>query len=70
MKKTKEVVLRELAELEQDRHPRNQTLLARFARCQSWQNSTIVLMKALGAVGRWQKGRALSPPPGWVPPQT
>jgi hypothetical protein len=66
----KKAVLRDLELLAQDRHPRNQTLLARFARCGNFQKATTALVKALGEVGRWQKGRALSPPPGWLPPQT
>ena len=32
-KKTKQAVLAELKRRSEDRHPRNQTLLARFARC-------------------------------------
>jgi hypothetical protein len=66
----KEAVLHELAELAQDRHPRNQTLIARFARCEKYQAATKLLIEALGAAGRRQSGTCLSPPPGWLPPLT
>ena len=63
----KQAVLGELKLLAEDRHPRNQTLMARFARCTNHQIATRLLTEALGARGRWQKGSPLSPPPGWLP---
>ena len=69
----KQAVLGELKLLAGDRHPRNQTLIARFARCTDYQNATRLLTEALGATGatgRWQRGSPLSPPPGWLPPLT
>jgi hypothetical protein len=42
--------------LARDRHPRNQTLIARFARCTDYQDATRLLIQALGSTGRWQKG--------------
>ncbi len=66
----KQAVLGELKLLAGDRHPRNQTLIARFARCTDYQKATGLLTEALGATGRWQKGSPLSPPPGWLPPLT
>jgi hypothetical protein len=47
----KKAVLRDLELLAQDRHPRNQTLLARFTRCKDFQKATNALATALGAVG-------------------
>jgi hypothetical protein len=64
----KQAVLGELELLAGDRHPRNQTLIARFARCTDYQKVTRLLTLALGATGRWQKGSSLSPPAGWLPP--
>jgi hypothetical protein len=66
----KQAVLGELELLAGDRHPRNQTLIARFARCADYQNAMRLLAEALGSMGRWQKGSPLSPPPGWLPPVT
>ncbi len=66
----KQAVLGELELLAGDRHPRNQTLIARFARCTDYQKATRLLTEALGATGRWQRGSPLSPPSGWLPPLT
>jgi hypothetical protein len=66
----KQAVLGELKLLAGDRHPRNQTLIARFARCTDYQNATRLLTEALGTTAHWQKGSPLSPPPGWFPPLT
>ena len=64
----KRAVLDELELLSEDRHPRNQTLIARFARCSDYQRATRLLAEALGTAARWQRGSPLSPPPGWLPP--
>jgi hypothetical protein len=66
----KQAVLGELELLAGDRHPQNQTLIARFARCTDYQNATRLLTEALGATGRWRKRSPLSAPPGWLPPLT
>jgi len=66
----KQAVLGQLELLVEDRHPQNQTLMARFARCRDYQAATRLLHEALGAMGRWRKGTALAPPPGWLPPLT
>ena len=66
----KQAVLDELELLAKDRHPRNQTLMARFARCGDYQAANRLLQEALGNMGRWQKGTPLAPPPGWLPPLT
>ncbi len=66
----KQAVLGELELLAGDRHPRNQTLIARFARCTDYQKATGLLTEALGVSGRWRKGSPLSAPPGWLPPLT
>jgi len=66
----KQAVLGESKLLARDRHPRNQTLIARFARCTDYQKANRLLAEALGSTGRGQKGSPLSPPPGWLPPLT
>jgi len=66
----KQAVLGELELLVEDRHPRNQTLMARFERCRDDQAASGLLHEALGAMGQWRKGTALAPPPGWLPPLT
>jgi len=43
----KRAVLNELTLLSEDRHPRNQTLIARFARCSDYQRATRLLTEAL-----------------------
>ena len=52
----KQAVLRELELLAEDRHPRNQTLITRFARCIDYQNASRLLIEGLGAARR-QKDR-------------
>jgi hypothetical protein len=47
----KQAVLGELELLARDRHPRNQTLIARFARCTDYQGSTGLLTEAPGSTG-------------------
>jgi hypothetical protein len=54
-KAAKQAVLGELELLARDPHPRNQTLIARFARCTDYQKATRLLTEALGSTGRWQK---------------
>ena len=66
----KQAVLGQLDLLVEDRHPQNQTLMARFVRCRDYQAATGLLHEALGAMGRWRNGTALAPPPGWLPPLT
>jgi len=64
----KTAVLRELEQLTQDRHPRNQNLVRRFARCPHIQRSVELLSSAVKRNDRWSGGIHLSPPPGWLPP--
>ena len=63
----KQAVLRELELLAEGRHSRNQTLIARFARCGDYQRATRFLAEALGTAACWQRGSPLLPPPGWLP---
>ena len=66
--KAKQAVLDELARLSEDRHPRNQTLLARFARCTHFQQTVLVISRAVDAERRAYSATPLAPPPGWLPP--
>ncbi len=66
--KAKQVVLAELQQRSEDRHPRNQTLLARFARCPQLQQTVLVLSRAVDAERRAHCATPLAPPPGWLPP--
>ena len=69
-KKAKEAVLNALERLSGDRLPRNQTLLARFARCQDLQQTAISFARAVDAERRAHGATPLAPPPGWLPPLT
>ena len=66
--KAKQAVLAELQQRSEERHPRNQTLLARFARCPQIQQTVLVLSRALDAERRAHCATPLAPPPGWMPP--
>jgi len=68
--KAKQAVLAELKRRSGDRHPRNQTLLARFARCPQFQHAAIVISRAVDAERRAYSATPLAPPPGWLPPLT
>ena len=69
-KKAKKAVLNALERLSEDRHSRNQTLLARFARCQDLQQTAISFARAVDAERRTRSATPLAPPPGWLPPLT
>ena len=69
-KRAKKAALRELERLSEDRHFRNQTLLARFARCQDLQQTAISFARAVDAERRARGATPLAPPPGWLPPLT
>ena len=69
-KKAKKAVFNELERLSEDRHFRNQTLLARFARCQDLQQTAISFARAVDAERRVHSATPLAPPPGWLPPLT
>ena len=69
-KKAKKAVFNELERQNGDRHPRNQTLLARFARCQDLQQTAISFARAVDAERRAHGATPLAPPPGWLPPLT
>jgi hypothetical protein len=66
--KAEQAVLDELARLSEDRHPRNQTLLARFARCTQRQQIVLIISRAVDAERRAYSATPLAPPPGWLPP--
>ena len=68
--KARKAVLDELERLNEDRHPRNQTLLARFARCQDLQQTALSFARAADAERRSRSATPLAPPPGWLPPLT
>ena len=68
--RAKKAVLDELDRLGEDRHPRNQTLLARFARCQDLQQIALSFARAVDAERRTHNAAPLAPPPGWLPPLT
>jgi hypothetical protein len=68
--KAKKAVLDALKRLSRDRHPRNQTLLARFARCQDLQQTALSFARAVDAERRGRSSTPLAPPPGWLPPLT
>jgi len=68
--KAKKAVLNEIERLTEDRHPRNQTLLARFARCQDLQQTALSFARAVDAERRRGSATPLAPPPGWLPPLT
>ena len=65
--KATKAVLDELERLGEDRHPRNQTLLARFARCQHLQQAALSFARAVDAERRAHSATPLAPPPGWLP---
>jgi hypothetical protein len=66
--KAKKAALDELGRLSEGRHSRNQTLLARFARCQELQQAAHSFAQALDAELRVNGATPLAPPPGWLPP--
>ena len=69
-KKAKKAVLNALERLSGDRLPRNQTLLARFARCHNFQQTALAFARAVDAERRAHGATPLGPPPGWQPPLT
>ncbi len=68
--KARKAVLDELERLNEDRHPRNQTLLARFVRCQDLQQTALSFARAVDAERRAHSATPLAPPPGWLAPLT
>ncbi len=66
--RARKAVLNELERLGEDRHPLNQTLLARFARCQDLQQIALSFARAVDAERRAHSATPLAPPPGWLPP--
>ena len=68
--RARKAVLDELERLSEGRLPRNQTLLARFARCQHLQQTALALARAVDAERRARGATPLAPPPGWLPPLT
>ena len=53
-------VLRELKQLTQDRHPRNRSLVRRFARCLQIQRCVQILARAVEGNGRCTGGTHLA----------
>lgn len=68
--RARKAVLEALERLSEDRHPRNQTLLARFARCEDLQQVALSFARAVDAERRAHSATPLAPPPGWLPPLT
>jgi hypothetical protein len=64
----RKAVLDELERLSEDRHPQNQTLLARFARCQDLQQTALSFVRAVDAQRHAHSATPLAPPSGWLPP--
>ncbi len=60
----RKAVLDELERLGEERHPRNQTVLARFARCQDLQRTALTFARAVDAGRRIHSATALAPPVG------
>jgi len=68
--RARKAVLEELERLGEDRHPRNQTLFARFARCPDLQQTALSFARAVDAERHTHSATPLAPPPGWLPPLT
>jgi hypothetical protein len=68
--KARTAVLDELDRLTEERHPRNQTLVGRFARCQDLKQTVLSFARAADAERRARSATPLAPPPGWLPPLT
>jgi hypothetical protein len=68
--RARKAVINELERLNKDGHPLNQTLLARFARCENWQQTAVAFARAVDAERRAHNATPLAPPPGWLPPLT
>jgi hypothetical protein len=64
----REAVLDELTQLIEGRHPRCQTIIARFLRDPEFQQASELLAKAIEEEQRRRRGAVINIPPGWLLP--
>ena len=63
-----EAVLDELTKLIEGRHPRCQTIIARFLRDPEFQQASELLAKAIEEEQRHRRSAVINLPPGWLLP--
>jgi hypothetical protein len=64
----RKAVLDELTQLIEGRHPRCQTITARFLRDPEFQQASELLAKAIEEEQRRRRGAIINLPPGWLLP--
>jgi hypothetical protein len=64
----REAVLDELTQLIEGRHPRCQTIIARFLRDPEFQQASELLAKAIEEEQRRRRSAVINLPPGWLLP--
>ena len=64
----REAVLDELTQLIEGRHPRCQTIIARFLRDPEFQQASELLAKAIEEEQRYRRSAVIDLPPGWLLP--
>ena len=64
----REAVLDELTQLIEGRHPRCQTIIARFLRDPQFQQTSELLAKAIEEEQRRRRSAVINLPPGWLLP--
>ena len=64
----REAVLDELTQLIEGRHPRCQTITARFLRDPEFQQASELLAKAIEEEQRRRRSAVINLPPGWLLP--
>ena len=64
----REAVLDELTQLIEGRHPRCQTIIARFLRDPEFQQASELLAKAIEEEQRRRRSAVINIPPGWLLP--
>jgi hypothetical protein len=64
----REAVLDELTQLIEGRHPRCQTIIARFLRDPEFQQASELLAKAIEEEQRRRRSAVINVPPGWLLP--
>jgi hypothetical protein len=64
----REAVLDELTQLIEGRHPRCQTVIARFLRDPEFQQASELLAKAIEEEQRRRRSAVINLPPGWLLP--
>ena len=67
-KAAREAVLDELTQLIEGRHPRCQTIIARFLRDPEFQQASELLAKAIEEEQRHRRSTVINLPPGWLLP--